>query len=71
MFIAAVYRSPGNIEGFYHENVSKGRFKKSYCKKVQTRSHMHDKKFRMLTTHQIRSQLSRESNASDFIGGKN
>ena len=71
VFVAAVYRSPGNVDGFYHENISKGRFKKSYCKKVQTRNHIHDKNYRVLTTNQIRSRLTKEFNASDFTGGKN
>lgn len=56
-FVAAVYRSPGNVQGFYHENISKGRFKKSYCDKVHARSYIKDKNTKILTTSQFKKIL--------------
>ena len=62
MFVAAVYRPQGNVKGFYHENISKGRFKKSYCNKVHTRSRLQDKNAKILTTNQIRKRLHKRLN---------
>ena len=70
VFIAAVYRSPGNIKGFYHENISRGRFKKSYCDKVHKRGHIHDKDVKILTTAQLRSILNEKHSGNNASEGK-
>ena len=69
MFVAAVYRPQGNVKGFYHENISKGRFKKSYCKKVHTRSRLQDNGV-ILTTTQIKRRLDKRLNAQGTSRGR-
>ena len=69
VFVVAVYRPPGNIKGFYHENISEGRFKKSYCKKVHSRSLILAKNSQVLTTTQIKSILNTRQNVDGTYEG--
>ena len=61
VFVAAIYRAPGNLKGFYHENILKGRFKKSYCEKVHTR-HVIEKNANVITTSALKSILEKRWN---------
>ena len=69
VFVAAIYQSPGNVKGFYHENISKGRFKKSYCKKVHSRNNI-NQDTQVLTTFALKEKLNRKDNDKVPLAGE-